>query len=126
MVTDRTRNIMKPIEKHEIFENLSSFLKTRGIELKEGSYSQGVQKACEILADTVNLSQRGLERAKDTLDKNLDRVRQVIHEKTAPKPPPVSSKPKAKPNAKANSAPANSAAKRPSGRKHSRKPKRGR
>ena len=54
---------MKQIDKHEIFENLSSFLKTKGIELKEGSYSQGVQKACEILTDTVNLSQRGLERA---------------------------------------------------------------
>src|SRR2546421_7816771 len=78
---------MKPIEKHEIFENLNSFLKTKGIEMKAGSYSQGVQKACEILTDTVNLSQRGLERAKDTLDKNLNRVRQVIHEKTAPKRP---------------------------------------
>src|SRR5437899_9478714 len=100
MVIARTGNIMKPIEKHEIFENLSSFLKTRGIELKAGSYSQGVQKACEILTDTVNLSQRGLERAKDTLDKNLDRVRQVIHEKTAPKPPPVRSKSGPKANAK--------------------------
>src|SRR3954462_6885552 len=93
---------MKPIDKHEIYENLNSFLKSKGIELKTGSYSQGVQKACEILTDTVNLSQRGLERAKDTLDQNLDRVRQVIHEKTAPKrprnpgPPP---RPGAKPNA---------------------------
>ena len=78
---------MKPIDKQEIYENLNSFLKSKGIELKAGSYSQGVQKACEILTDTVNLSQRGLERAKDTLDKNLDRVRQVIHEKTAPKRP---------------------------------------
>ena len=94
---------MKPIEKHEIFENLSSFLKTRGIELKEGTYSQGVQKACEILTDTVNLSQRGLERAKGTLDKNLDRVRQVIHEKTAPKPPPVRASRVSKPGTSANS-----------------------
>jgi hypothetical protein len=78
---------MKPIEKHEIYEHLSGFLKAKGIEMKDGSYSQGVQKACEILTDTVNLSQRGLERAKGTLDKNLDRVRQVIHEKTAPKRP---------------------------------------
>jgi len=28
-----------------------------------------------------------LERAKGTIDKNLDRVRQAIHQKTAPKPP---------------------------------------
>ena len=93
---------MKPINKHEIFENLSSFLKTKGIEMKEGSYSQGVQKACEILTDTVNLSQKGLERAKDTVGKNLDRVRQVIHEKTAPKPP-VNRAAKAKPASKSAS-----------------------
>ncbi len=78
---------MKPIEKHEIFAHLSSFLKAKGIEMKDGSYSQGIQKACEILTDTVNLSQKGLERAKGTIDKNLDRVRQAIHQKTAPKPP---------------------------------------
>jgi hypothetical protein len=114
---------MKPIEKHEIFENLSSFLKTKGIELKAGSYSQGVQKACEILADTVNLSQRGLERAKDTLDKNLDRVRQVIHEKTAPKPPPVSRKTAPKPNVKANPASSTSSVNKPSAQKKSRRSK---
>ena len=114
---------MKSIEKHEIFENLSSFLKTRGIELKAGSYSQGVQKACEILTDTVNLSQRGLERAKDTLDKNLDRVRQVIHEKTAPKPPPVSPRPSPKSTARANSTASNSSAKKASPRKRSRRSK---
>jgi hypothetical protein len=79
------RKFMKPIDKHEIFEHLSTFLKTKGIEMKDGSYSQGIQKACEILTDTVNLSQKGLERAKDTVGKNLDRVRQAIHEKTAPK-----------------------------------------
>ena len=110
---------MKQIDKHEIFENLSSFLKTKGIELKEGSYSQGVEKACEILTDTVNLSQRGLERAKDTLDKNLDKVRQVIHEKTAPKgsrntaPPP----PRARSNPAAAKARKSSAANKGSSRK---------
>ena len=106
---------MKPIEKHEIFENLSSFLKTRGIEMKAGSYSQGVQKACEILTDTVNLSQRGLERAKDTLDKNLDRVRQAIHEKTAPKP---AGNPRSQPKAAASPKSASKApAKKSSARK---------
>ena len=105
---------MKPIEKHEIFEHLSGFLKAKGIEMKDGSYSQGIQKACGILTDTVNLSQKGLERAKVTLDKNLNRVRQVIHEKTAPKPPvnpftpppkPVAAKP-VSPKASAKKSPA--------------------
>jgi hypothetical protein len=105
---------MKPIEKHEIFEHLSGFLKAKGIEMKDGTYSQGIQKACEILTDTVNLSQKGLERAKVTLDKNINRVRQVIHEKTAPKPPvnpsaaparPAPAKP-ASPKASAKKSPA--------------------
>src|SRR5947209_5263466 len=103
MLSASIGNVMKPIEKQEIFENLNSYLKTRGIELKDGSYSQGVQKACEILTDTVNLSQRGLERAKDSLDKNLDRVRQAIHEKPAPKPPPVKASTASKPAAGAKS-----------------------
>jgi len=89
---------MKRINKDELFEHLSGFLKTKGIELKAGSYAQGIQKSCSILADAVNLGQQGLERAKDGLDKNLDKVRRVIHEKTAPKPPPgPGSPPKAQP-----------------------------
>jgi len=75
---------MKPIEKDELYEHLSGFLKNKGIELKEGSYSKGIHAGCSLLADAINLSQRGLERAKGEIDKNLDRVRQVIHEKTAP------------------------------------------
>ena len=116
---------MKPIEKHEIFEHLSGFLKAKGIEMKDGSYSQGIQKACEILTDTVNLSQKGLEKAKGTLDKNLDRVRQAIHEKTAPKPPanPFAAPPKP---AAAKPAAAKAAAKKsPASKKApSRKPRR--
>jgi hypothetical protein len=85
---------MKTIQKDELFEHLSGFLKSKGIELKQGSYAQGIQRGCSILADTINLGQQGLERAKSGIDKNVDKVRQVIHEKTAPRtadsasPPP--------------------------------------
>lgn len=85
---------MKRIEKDELYGHLGGFLKTKGIELKEGSYSQGIQKSCGILADMINLSQQGLERAKTELDKKADQLRQIIHEKTAPKPtPPPPGKP---------------------------------
>jgi hypothetical protein len=77
---------MKPIEKDELYQNLSGFLKAKGIELKEGSYAHGIQKSCGLLADAINLGQEGLEKAKVGIDRNLDRMRQVIHEKTAPKP----------------------------------------
>jgi hypothetical protein len=76
---------MKPIEKDEIYEHLCGFLKAKGVELKDGSYSQTIQKSCSILADAINLSQRGIEKAKTEIDQKLDRMRQVIHEKTAPR-----------------------------------------
>lgn len=78
---------MNPIRKDELYENISQFLKNKGIELKEGSYTQGIHAGCSLLADAINLSQTGLERAKNGIEKKLDQVRQVIHEKTAPKPP---------------------------------------
>ena len=37
------------------------------------------------MAEAINLSQKGISRAKDEVDKKLDAMRQVIHEKTAPK-----------------------------------------
>jgi hypothetical protein len=78
---------MKTIRKDELYENLSQFLKSKGIELTEGSYTKSVHAGCSLLADAVNLSQAGLERAKNELEKRLDQVRQVIHETTAPRKP---------------------------------------
>src|SRR5262249_43432379 len=86
---------MKPIQKDELYENLSQFLKAKGIELKEGSYSKGIHAGCSFLADAINLSQAGIERAKAGIDKGLEQVRQVIHEKTSPKSP-VNAAPAAK------------------------------
>ena len=74
---------MKPIQKDEMFAHVSDFLKGKGIELKEGAYVQGIQKSCGILTDAVNLSQQGIERAKGEIEKRMDQMRQVIHEKTA-------------------------------------------
>jgi hypothetical protein len=76
---------MKPIQKDELYKHLSHFLKSKGVELKEGSYTKGIHAGCSLLADAINLSQTGFERAKAGLDKKLGEVRQVIHEKTAPR-----------------------------------------
>ena len=75
---------MKPLNQDELFENLRGFLKGKGIELQEGSYARGIQKSCSLLSDAINLGQQGLGRAKTEIDKKLDQMRQVIHEKTAP------------------------------------------
>jgi hypothetical protein len=98
---------MKEINKEEMFSNLKGFLKSKGIDLQEGSYSDGIRKGCDLLTDTVNLSQRTFDRAKDAMDKGLDQVRQTIHEKTAPKPPTAPTatsdeSPKTEPSAKPN------------------------
>jgi hypothetical protein len=92
---------MKPIQKDELYDHLAQFLKAKGIEMKDGSYPKAVQKGCSILADAINLSQRGITEAKARIDRNLDRMRQVIHEKTSPKAPPrASAGPKTKSTAK--------------------------
>jgi len=85
---------MKPIEKDELYEHLSGFLKGKGIELKEGSYANVIQKGCTLLADAINLSQKGISRAKVGIDKKLDQMRQAVHEKTAPKPKAETQTPK--------------------------------
>jgi hypothetical protein len=77
---------MKPIRKDELYQHLSQFLKAKGVEMKDGSYPAAIQKGCSFLTDAINLSQKGISRAKGEVDRNLERMRQAIHEKTAPKP----------------------------------------
>src|SRR5664279_2285570 len=77
---------MKPIQKDELYAHLSEFLKAKGIEMKDGSYPRGIQAGCSLLADAINLSQKGIKQAQTEINKKLERMRQTIHEKTAPKP----------------------------------------
>ena len=76
---------MSEIKKEEMFGNLRSFLKSKGIDIQEGSYANGIRRGCDILTDTVNMSQRALDRAKVAVDKGLDQARQTVHEYTAPR-----------------------------------------
>jgi hypothetical protein len=92
MVTLNGNNTKKPINKEELYENLSEFLKTKGVSLQDGSYSRGIHAGCSFLADAINLSQAGLQRAKSEIEKQLDSARKIIHEKTAPKNGPSSAK----------------------------------
>jgi hypothetical protein len=78
---------MNQINKEEMFGNLKNFLKSKGIEVQEGAYAQRIRQGCEILTDSINVSQSTLKRAKSVMDQGLDQLRQTIHEQTAPKPP---------------------------------------
>jgi hypothetical protein len=80
---------MSKINKDELFTHVSDFLKARGIDLQAGSYTRTIEKGCQVLADTINLSQQALERAKIELEEKLERARDVIHKQTAPRKPPV-------------------------------------
>lgn len=87
---------MKKIDKDELYGHVREFLKGKGVELQDGSYTQHIQQGCHLLASTINTSRDALQRAKAEADRRLDKVRQTIHEKTAPKPagsPPPKSKP---------------------------------
>ncbi len=95
---------MKPIQKDELFRHLTQFLKSKGVELTDGSYARGFQQGCDAITKAVNVSQKGLDRAKVKVEEGLDKMRQAIHEKTAPKKPaaaPKSRKPATKARAKA-------------------------
>ncbi len=92
---------MQTIKKDELFRNLGDFLKSKGIELNEGSYTTRIQKGCNLLADVINATQKTVKQTKDQMDQALDQLRQTIHQRTAPKPPPQArSKTKAKPQTK--------------------------
>ena len=87
---------MNQINKEEMFGNLKSFLKSKGIEVQEGAYAQRIRQGCELLTDSINVSQSTLKRAKSAMDQGLDQLRQTIHEQPAPKSPVAESAPQKK------------------------------
>ena len=101
---------MKTIKKDELFSHLGDFLKSKGIELKEGSYSARIQQGCNLLADAINTTQTTVSKTKVKVDRALDELRQKIHESTAPPSPPpappTKSKRQGQATARAKSAPA--------------------
>jgi type IV secretory pathway TrbL component len=84
---------MKTIDKDELYRHLCEFLKSKGVELKEGSYTQRIRQGCTLLTDAANTTRKTVKRAKVKADQKLDDLRQSIHEATAPAS--ASSKPSA-------------------------------
>ncbi|MDC0263797.1 hypothetical protein OAL86_01720, partial [Verrucomicrobia bacterium] len=83
---------MKKIKRDELYRHLNLFLKNRGVELKDGSQlSQRLEEGCLVLSDTINKTQtaigrakKEIGRAKQEVDGKIDKVREIIHTKTAP------------------------------------------
>jgi hypothetical protein len=84
---------MNKVNQDELYQNLNDFLKSKGIELKAGSYADRIRKGCNLLTEVVNLTDEALKKAKARVDEKLDEMRQTIHEKTAPKPPKMPAAP---------------------------------
>ncbi len=78
---------MKKIDPNELYQNLSGFLQANGVELKDGAYTERIRKGCHALTEVINTTQNTVDRARVTVDRNLDRLRQTIHDATAPEPP---------------------------------------
>ncbi len=96
---------MKKIQRNEIYRNLTGFLAGKGVELKDGSYAETLAKGCQMLTDVINLSQQGIDQARQGIDQKLDKLRRIVHDKTAPKPPAKPAPAKAKTSTKAKAAP---------------------
>jgi hypothetical protein len=97
---------MKRIKSDELYANLTEFLKTKGVEFTDGSYTRSIQRGCSFLTDAINRANRAVEQTRAELKDKMDRLRQKIHEKTAPPPPKTTGRSKAaKPQAKTASSP---------------------
>lgn len=77
---------MKKLKKDDIFKHLDQFLKDRGIGvIDEGPLGNRLKTGCRILTDAINQTQSSLDRARDGMDEGLDKMRAIIHQKTAPR-----------------------------------------
>ena len=92
---------MKTIKKNELFRSLGGFLKSKGIELNDGSYTARIQQGCNLLSDAINSTQKTVSKTKVKVDHALDQLRQTIHASTAAPPAPQpKNKSRATPQAK--------------------------
>lgn len=117
---------MNKIDHEELFGSVKNFLKSKGIDLQEGTYSQRIRQGCGLLADSINVSHKAWTSAKNTMDQQLEKLRQTIHEQTAPKPPRAQASPPPKPGSTQTGKSARSSAKKTAGsstKRRSSKPK---
>ena len=76
----------KKLNKDELYQNMESFLKSKGIEIKDSEFfGSTLKKGCRILTEGINQAQTAIETAKTTMEDQLEKAREVIHRKTAPK-----------------------------------------
>src|SRR5262245_31561107 len=100
--------MMKTIKKDELYQSLGDFLKSKGIELKDGVYPHRIGRACDLLTNAINETQSTMKAAKAKVNAKLDQLRQTIHEATAPQRPSTPAAPESPLAARAKKSPAKS------------------
>jgi hypothetical protein len=77
---------MKKLRQNDLFNHIDQFLKDKGIEIREAApLGSRLKTGCQLLTETINNAQGALGKARDHMDDHLDKMRNIIHEKTAPK-----------------------------------------
>ncbi len=77
---------MKKLENDELYRHIDTFLKEKGIEIRDTApLGNRLQAVCRLLTDTINNTQSALEKARNQMDIGIDKVRVLIHKKTAPR-----------------------------------------
>ncbi len=76
----------KKLNQDELYRNMESFLKSKGIEIKDTVFwGKQLKTGCRLLTEGVNHAQSAIETARTTMEGQLEKMRDVVHRKTAPK-----------------------------------------
>lgn len=77
---------MKKLGKDDLYRHIDQFLKEKGIELRDAApLGRGLQKGCQAFTDAINSAQAALEKARNRMDGGIDKMRDIVHKKTAPR-----------------------------------------
>lgn len=77
---------MKKLGKDDLYQHIDQFLKDKGIDIQDAKpFGRSLQKGCQALTDMINGAQAAAEKARNRMDSGIDKMREIIHKKTAPR-----------------------------------------
>lgn len=77
---------MKKLGKDDLYQHIDQFLKDKGIDIQDAKpFGRSLQKGCQALTDMINGAQAAVEKSRNRMDRGIDKMREIIHKKTAPR-----------------------------------------
>lgn len=96
---------MKKLGKDDLYRHIDQFLKEKGIEIRDAApLGRNLQKGCQVFTDAINNAQAALEKARNRMDGGIDKMRDIVHKKTAPRKKAKKATPKSTPKRKKKAA----------------------